>query len=135
MRLLFNMKYSMFDSHMSDSNVGGRKKKSGINNIWIMNNVISDRVSSVKKLPIIIQKFDYKQIFDGMDSTEACGDLFEYGVNDDYVSILHEANKEIVICVETPQGNSEQYKLTNRTMQGDTWPQQWHPHRLTLLGR
>ena len=49
MRMLFNLKYSMFDSHMSDSNVGGRKKKSGINHIWIMNNVISDQLSSVKK--------------------------------------------------------------------------------------
>ena len=28
MRLLFNLKYQVFDSHMSDSNVGGRKKKS-----------------------------------------------------------------------------------------------------------
>ena len=25
------------------------------------------------------------------------------------------------ICVETPTGRSKEYKLTNRTMQGDTW--------------
>ena len=31
------------------------------------------------------------------------------------------ANKEVVISVETPQGRSETYKLTNRIMQGDTW--------------
>ena len=56
MRLLFNLKYSMFDSNMSESNVGGRKKKSGINHIWIMNYVICDQLSSIKKVPVIIQK-------------------------------------------------------------------------------
>ena len=82
MILLFNLKYSMFYSNMSDSNVGWRRKKSGINHIWIMNNVIHDQLSSVKKVLIIIQKFDYKQMFDGMDSEKACGDIFNYGAVD-----------------------------------------------------
>ena len=83
MRLLFNMMFSVFNSQMSDSNVGGRKKQSGINHILVMNNIIYDQVSSVKKVPVLIQKYDYKQMFDGMDSTEASGDLFNYGVDDD----------------------------------------------------
>ena len=91
---------------MSDSNVGGRRNKSGINHIWVMNNVIYDQLSCVKKTPIIIQKFDYKQMFDGMDSEEACGDIFSYGVKDDHLTMIHEANKEIVLCVKTPQGIS-----------------------------
>ena len=45
MRLIFNEKYSVFDSHMFDSNDGGRRKKSGINHIWLMNNVIHDNLS------------------------------------------------------------------------------------------
>ena len=121
MRLIFNEKYSVFDSHMSDSNVGGRRKKSGINHIWLMNNVIHDNLSSVRNVPIIIQKFDYKQMFDGMDSEEACGDIFSYGVKDDHLSIIHEANRNIVISVKTAQGESPSYNITNKTMQGDTW--------------
>ena len=39
-------------------------------------------------------------MFDGMDSTEPCGDLYEYGVNDDHLSFIHESNKEVVICVK-----------------------------------
>ena len=58
MRLIFNEKYSVFESNMSDSNVGGRRKKSGINHIWLMNNVIYDNLSSVKNVPIVIQEFD-----------------------------------------------------------------------------
>ena len=72
MRLLFNLKYPVFDAHMSDSNVGGRKNKNGINHIWLVNNIIHEHMSSVKKVPVVIQKFDYVQMFDGMDSSEAC---------------------------------------------------------------
>ena len=121
MRLMFNIKRSVVDSIMSDSNVGGRKKKSGINHIWIMNNIIYDQVSSVKRTPVIIQKFDYRQMFDGMDSQEALGDIFNYGVNDNYLTIIQEANKEVVISVKTSQGTTKPYTITNKTMQGDTW--------------
>ena len=116
MRLLFNLKFSVFDYNMSDSNVGGRKKKSGINHIWVMNNIIWDQISSVKNVPIIIQKFDYRQMFDGMDSLEAAGDIFDYGVNDDHLTLIQEANKKVVISVKTPQGTSQPYTITNKTM-------------------
>ena len=110
MRLLFNLKYNIFDFHMADSNVGGRRNKSGISHIWVMSNLIYDQLSCVKKkTPIGIQKFDYKQMFVGMDSEEACGDMFSYRVKDDHLTMIHEANKEIVICVKTPQGISKPY--------------------------
>ena len=103
MRLLFNLKCSVLEAHMSDSNVGGRKKKSGINHIWVMNNIICDQISSVKNVPIVIQKFDYKQMFDGMDSVEASGDMFDYGINDDHLTIIQEANTKVVITVKKQQ--------------------------------
>ena len=121
MRLLFNMKSHMIEDHMSDSNVGGRKKKSGINHIWVINGVIHDQLSSVKKKPMVIQQYDYCQMFDGMESSEACGDMFDYGVKDDHLKLIHEANKKVVISVKTPQGQSAEYTLTDRVMQGDTW--------------
>ena len=121
MRLIFNLKHETIDSHMSDSNVGGRQNKSGINHIWVINNIIHDQLTSVKKKPVVIQQYDYQQMFDSMDASEACGDIYNYGVNDDHLKIVHEANKEIVINVKTPQGLSQDYTLTNRIMQGDTW--------------
>ena len=121
MRLIYNQKNHTLDSHMSDSNVGGRKHKSGINHIWTLNRIIHDQLTSVKKNPVVIQQYDYTQMFDGMDSVEACGDIFNYGVNDDHLKLLHEANKSVVINVKTPQGRSQDFTLTNRVMQGDTW--------------
>jgi hypothetical protein len=106
---------------MSDSNVGGRKKKSGINHIWLINRIIHDQLTSIKKKPLVIQQYDFKQMFDGMDNSEACGDLFNYGVKDEHLKLIHEANREVVINVKTPQGLSKDYTLMNRIMQGDTW--------------
>ena len=110
-----------FDAHMSDSMVGGRRKLSGINHIWVMNSIIHDTLSSIKKPSIVITKYDYKQMFDGMNSRESCGGIFEYGVDDNNLTLIHEANKEVAILVKTPTGVSNEYKLTCRTMQGDTW--------------
>ena len=76
MRLIFNLKSQTLDTHMSDSNVGGRKNKSGINHIWVMQSIIYNTLGSVKKTPIVVQQYDYRQMFDGMDSREACGDIF-----------------------------------------------------------
>ena len=121
MRLLYNLKRQKVDMHMSDSNVGGRQSKSGINHISIINGIIHDQRSSVKKCPIVLQQYDYRQMFVGMDSSEACGDMFNYGVNDDHLKLIHDANKALVINVKTPYGLSDDYKITNKVMQGDTW--------------
>ena len=87
----------------------------------MINGIIHDHRSSVNKHPIILQQYDYRQMFDGMDSSEACGDIFNYGVNDDHLNLLHEANKSIVINVRTPYGVTDDYNITNKIMQGDTW--------------
>ena len=54
-------------------------------------------------------------------TAQACGDMFNYGVNNDHLNIIHEANRDIVINVKTPQGLSKEYPLTSIIMQGDTW--------------
>ena len=86
-----------------------------------MNSVTNETFSTIQNKPIVVTKYDYKQMFDRMDSEEYCGDIYEYGVDDDHLKLIYEANKEVVICVKTPSGTSPEYKLINRTMQGDTW--------------
>ena len=121
MRLLYNFKSQKVDMHISDSNVGRRKRNSGTNHIWMINRIIHDHRSSVNKHLIVLQQYDYRQMFDGMDSSKACGDMYIYGVNDDHLNLLHEANKSIVINVRTPYGVTDDYTITNKVMQGDTW--------------
>ena len=55
MRVLFNRKSDMIDTYMSDTNIGGRKGKSGINHIWVLTGIIHEQLSSIKNKPIVIQ--------------------------------------------------------------------------------
>ena len=42
MKVLFVRKSEMINSNMSESNIGGRKDKSCINHIWVLNSIIHD---------------------------------------------------------------------------------------------
>ena len=57
MRLIYNTKYEVINSNMSDSNVGGRKEKSCINHIFVINGVIHETLSSKKNKSVTLQIF------------------------------------------------------------------------------
>ena len=73
----------------------------------------------MRKKAIVVQEYDYKQMFDGMDASKSCVNLFQYGVNYDHFKIIHEANVNVMINVRTPQGQRKKYNLTNIVMQID----------------
>ena len=66
MRLIYRDNYDTIDRSMSDSQVGGRKKKNIRNHIWVINGIINDVLHTKKKAPINIQIYDYKQCFDSL---------------------------------------------------------------------
>ena len=121
MKLIFNMKYNTLNSNMSNINVGGWKNNRDINHIWVMQSIIHENLSRSKSVPIVIQQFDYRQMIDSMDKEEACDDIYDYGIDDDHLTLIHDANKKDIICVKTNYGMSKEYQLTNQIMEGDTW--------------
>ena len=62
MRMIYNEKYDEIDSKMSDCQMGGRKNKGCRNNIFIINGIIHDVMSSRKKTPVLFQIYNYKQM-------------------------------------------------------------------------
>ena len=121
MRLLYNTKYNIINSNMSDSNVGGRRNMSCINHIFILNGIIHETCSSKKNKPVIIQIYDFKQMFDSMELDEAVADIFDSGVKDDTLALLYNANKNIKVRVKTPSGLGVEQKFSKLVLQGDTW--------------
>ena len=121
MKVLFQRKSDMISSNMSDSNIGGRKNKSSINHIWVINSIFHEQLSSNKNPPIVIQQYDYTQMFDGMKLEEALSDLFSSGIQDDTMHLLYEANKEVEVRVKTPFGLTEQVALEEVVLQGEVW--------------
>ena len=121
MRLVYNDKYSIIDSKMSDSNVGARKGKNIRNHIFVINSIIHDVLSSKNKKAVDIQIMDYRQCFDAMWLKETMNDLYETGVQDDQLALLYEANREINVAVKTPNGLTERVKVEEIILQGDVF--------------
>ena len=121
MRLIYNEKYPEIDSNMSECQMGGRKHKGCRHNILIINGIIHDVLSSKKKDPVTLQIYDYKQMFDAIGLEEALSDVYDVGVKDDNLPLIYEANKEIWMAVNTPNGLTERKKLKNVVLQGDTF--------------
>ena len=63
MRLIYNQKYPEIDSKMSDCQMGGRKKKGCKNNLFIINGIIHEVLKSKKMKPVMLQFYDYSQMF------------------------------------------------------------------------
>ena len=53
------------------------------NNIFILNGIIHEALNSKNNKTILLQIYDYAQMFDSMDLEEAISDIFDAGVNDD----------------------------------------------------
>ena len=121
MRLIYMDKYSIIDSCMSDSQVGGRKGKNVRNHLWILNGVICDVLSTRKKSPIDIQIFDYKQCFDSLWLQESLNDIYESGVQDDKLALLYNINTHVKVAVKTPVGITKRKSIYNVITQGDVF--------------
>ena len=120
MKLIYNSKYHIIDSNMSESNIGSRKNRSCMDHIFVINSIIHEQLTSVKNKSLQIQICDFQQMFDAMCLQESLMDLFDSGVNDDHLVLIHEANKDIKIKVKTPNGLSVEQTLKENVLQGDT---------------
>ena len=121
MRMIYNEKYPVIDENMSDCQMGGRKRKGCRNNIFIVNGIIHDVMSSKKKGAVSLQIYDYKQMFDAINLEQAASDIFDVGVNDDNLVMIYNANNDVKMSVNTPNGLTERQTLKNVVLQGDTF--------------
>ena len=92
---------------MSDSNVGGRRDKNIQNHVFVVNGIINEVINGKAK-PIDIEIIDYRQCFDSMWLSESINDLYDSGINDENLALIHASNNHNLVAVKTPVG------LTNR---------------------
>ena len=101
--------------------MGARKGKNCKTNIFIINGIIHDVCKSKRKKPVVLQIYDYAQMFDSINLKKAVSDVSDAGLKDDNLVLLHEANKQVNMAVNTPSGISERQIIKNNVLQGDTW--------------
>ena len=101
MRLIYNSKYPDIDENISDCQMGARKGKNCKNNIFIVNGIIHDVLKSTKNKPVLLQIYDYAQMFDSINLQKAISDVFDTGFKDDNLGLFYKANKEVNMAVIT----------------------------------
>ena len=112
---------------------GGRKRKGCRNNIFIVNGIIHDIMSSKKKKPATLQFYDYRQMFDAVNLEQAISDIYDAGMKDDNLSLIYKANANIRMAVNTPNGLTERQTIKNVVLQDDilqfdsSWEVQRYP--------
>ena len=121
MRMIYNSKYDIIDQNISDGQMGARKGKSCRNNIWIINGIIHETLKAKKKKPIILQIYDFAQMFDSINLKDAISDIYDYGLDDDNLGLIYKANSEVHMAVKTPGGLTDRKVIRNSVLQGDTF--------------
>ena len=104
MRLIYNSKYSVIDKNMTDCQMGARKGKGCRSIIWIINGIIHETMKSEKMRSVVFQFSDYRQMFDSINLEEAISDIYDYGLTDDKLQLIHKANDEIHMAIKTEGG-------------------------------
>ena len=117
MRILLDDKYAMIDEFMSDSNVGGRKERGIRDHLFIVNGIIHEHRNSTAK-PISIQIMDYKCCFDSLWQDETTNELYNAGVEDDKLALLHKINEINHVKVKTSAGLSDVKTVKKDYMSG-----------------
>ena len=65
MKILHERTYDQVASTITDSQIGSQKNKSVRNHLFVLNSILSDVLSSVKKPPIDLNVMDYRQMLIG----------------------------------------------------------------------
>ena len=55
-----------------------------------------------------------------MNLQESISDLYDSGVDDDHLTLIYEANRDLFIKVKTPNGLTVEQHLEENVLQGDT---------------
>ena len=121
MKLLLNDEYETLDTHMTDSNIGGRKNRRIQDHLFIVNGILFENNSSKKNKPLSVGIYDCRQCFDSLWQEEVINDIFDAGISDDKLSLLYEINKINHVAVKTQHGLTERRTVNNIICQGDPW--------------
>ena len=117
MKILHGQSYEKVASSMTNSQIGAKKNKSVRDHLYVLNSIIGDVLSSVKKTPIVLTVMDYKQMFDSEEGFVALNALYEAGIQNYIFALIHESNRENVIFVKTPNGITKRGSIQDKIMQ------------------
>ena len=83
-------------------------------------NAISN-ASKKKKEATDINVYDVKKCFDSLWLSECINDLYENGLKNDKLALIHESNLSANITIKTLSGTTDRFIIKETVMQGTVW--------------
>ena len=96
--------------------VAGRKERSSMNNLMIMNTIIENQ--RAQKLKTYKFFADAVKCFDKLRLTDCLLEMYNLGYDPSTLKILYEMNKETDIIIRTPVGNMDNIQVREVVKQG-----------------
>ena len=119
-KLIYQDEYENIDKNLTDCNVGARKERNIRDNLFVVNAVINAVINGDDE-PIDVELYDIKKCFDSLWMKECLNDLYEAGLTSSNLNLIYEGNKECMISVKTPNGQTERVRINEIIMQGSVW--------------
>ena len=69
----------------------------------------------------MLQIYDYAQIFDSINLKQAVSDIYDYGLDDDNLTLIYKANEQVHMAVKTHGGLTKRDTINDSVLQGDTF--------------
>ena len=118
--LLYEDFYELIDNNMSESNIGGRRKRMAKDHLFLVYGVINEVING-KGNPVEIMVMDIEKAYDKLNLKSSLNDMIdtipkEY-VNDK-VALLYKTNERTDVAIKTPFGLSNRISFNEVVQQG-----------------
>ena len=117
-KLIYKDIYTLVDENMTDSNVGDCGGRNIRNHTFVVNSIINDAVVKKTK-PVDLAIMDFKKAFDILPPTVVNNTLWDLGIRNNELNLIHESDKVSHVAVKTPVGITERISGQNCVAQAD----------------
>lgn len=116
-KMIINDVEDIVEPTMSDSQVGGRRKKGCRNHLFVLYSCMNSAKQKESK-PIDVKVYDVSKCFDKLSLEEVCNNIYDIGVTDDKMAMIYEGNKINKVMISIPSGMTEPIKVEKLVTQG-----------------
>ena len=121
--LLYDELYEIIDDNMSESNIGGRRKRMAKDHLFLVYGVINEVINGDGN-PVEIMVMDIEKAYDKLNLRNSLNDIIDTIPNEyanDKISLLFKTNERTEVAIKTPFGLTERITFNEVVQQGGCW--------------
>ena len=118
-RMIYNRNQNIIRNGVSEYQCGSLKKRSMIDNLFVLQGAI-DYHRFLKK-DLFIAFIDAEKCFDKLWLDDVCSEIYKIGFKPEEVEFLRNLNTNITATIETPVGETDPIKIDSAVRQGTVW--------------